>query len=272
VKTDRNISFNDAWKDFLIARPVPYQVGAWIYFDSNKKVVQIDFTEFLKRKEIEGQRYYCDESPLLDIPLCYPEQMVVSEMENGIAKSLLGKPFEERKRDPLKGKSEHSQRKIEAQLGGATKSEVKKLYSEKRYWETLFSLHQILEHRLRKLIMYKSMDIDYPNSKIFVTCVKENICKKIERFSLLTDIAFLIGEIKNNKEELVKFNKERNQIAHDLLKKKIRRNRLKSQCKLGLKLMDSLKDSFSKIIPKPKFIEMSKFSVKSIKVPKERPT
>ncbi len=113
--------------------------------------------------------------------------------------------------------------------------------------------------------MYKSMDIDQSNSKILINSVKKKFCKEIKWFSELIDITFLIGAIKKEtREELVRFNKERNQIAHDLLEKEIYRSRLKSQCKHGLKLIDVLEDSFSEIIPKPKFIKMSKFEVKSI--------
>lgn len=259
MKTDRIISFSDAWKDFLIIRPVPYQSGAWIHFDSNPKVTHIDFAKFLKLREIQGQTYFCDDSTISDILLCYPEHIVVSEFQNQIAKSSLGKPLEEWESDVLKGK-------IEAQLGGARKNEVEKIYSDGRYWEALFSLHQLLEHRLRKLLIYKSMDIDCSNSKILVDSSKEEICKKIRYFSPLINIAFVAGAIKDDtKEKLVKFNKERNNIAHDLLKMVIHRDRLKKQCKDGLKLMDSLKDSFAEIIPKPKFIKMVKFEVRSIK-------
>lgn len=273
MNSDREISFNEAWKDFLIIRPIPYKSGAWIYLDSNQKVTRVDFAKFLKLKEIEGKRYFCDDSTIPSMTICYPEQIVVSEFENKIAKLLLGKPFEKWKRDVLKGKSEHLRRKVEAQLGGARKSEVQEIYSRKRYWEALFSLHQILNHRLRKLLMYKSMDIDYSSSKILINSVKENICKEIKWFSQLINSALLIGAIKDDtKEELVRFNEERNQIAHDLLEMTIHRSRLKSQCEHGLKLMDILEDSFSEIIPKPKFIKMSKFEVKSIKVPKERST
>ena len=107
VDSDKDVSFNDAWKDFLIIRPIPYEVGAWIYFDSNQKVTRIDFAKFLKLKEIESKRYFCDDSTISGIQMCYPEQNVVSEFENRIAKLLLGKPFEKGKNDTLKRKSKH---------------------------------------------------------------------------------------------------------------------------------------------------------------------
>jgi len=265
VSSVTNISFNEAWKDFLIIRAIPYKLGAWIYFDSNQKVTRIDFSKFLKLKEIEGQRYFCDESTIPNIPLCYPEQTVTSEIERKIARLLLGKPFEEWKRGALKGKREHSKRKIEARLGGAIRSEVQRLISDEDYWEALFSLHQILEHRLRKMTMFKSMEIDRSNSKISINEEKEEICKaKITTFKRLARIAFLVGATdKKIREELLSFDRKRDSIAHRILRKPIPQHMLRNHCKHGLRLMDTLEKCFAEIIPKPNFIVMRKFEVLS---------
>jgi hypothetical protein len=260
---NREISFNEAWKDFLILRPIAYKLGYWLFFDSQGKVTQITIKSLPKR-EINGEQCFCDDSSIPDIPICYPETIVLPEIEKKIIKPLLGKPLEEWKLDSIKRKHKKLTKDIETQLGGAIRREVQKLVSKKHYWEAMFSLHQILEHRLRKLLLYKSMDIDFSNRTILINHDKNEICEEITGFEHLTNLAFLIGAINNDiRAKLLSFNGDRNNIAHDLLKKKIPTHVLKKLCDHGLKLMDNLELWLSNLIQKPNFIKMEKFEVAS---------
>lgn len=264
MNPDRKISFNDAWKDFLIIRPIAYKLGYWLFVDPEQKVTQISIKSLPKR-EINGLQYFCDNSSVPDLPICYPETIVSSEIEEKIIKPLWGKPFEKWKLDSIKGKHKKIAKDIETRLGGAIRSEVQRLISEENYWEALFSLHQILEHRLRKMTMFKSMDIDHSNSKISIDEEKEEFCKaKIPTFKRLVRIAFLMGAIKEKvRDELLSFDRKRDSIAHRILRKPIPRHILRNHCKHGLRLMDTLKKCFAEIIPKPEFIVMRKFEVLS---------
>jgi hypothetical protein len=222
-------------------------------------------TESFKKRELAGQWYFCDESTIPSMPLCYSKEIVLSEIENKIVKPLINNPPEKRPYDALRGKSERFERKIAARLGRAIKNEVERLVSDEQYWEALFSLHQILEHRLRKMFTYKSMDIDASKQEILFDEEKEAMCRQVEFFKPLADFAFLVGAIESDtREKLLDFNNKRNDIAHDFLKMDIPRKRLKKVCSIGLELMDILENQFSKIIPKPKFIIMPKFFIKSI--------
>lgn len=262
--SDKSISFDEAWKDFLIIRAITYKLPVRLDLDSEQRVVRV-VIKSLPERELEGQQYFCDDSTYsrMGITLAYHRNIVLPEMENKIIKPYLGKPLEEWERDALKGKIERFKSKIEARLGGALRSEVERLISERHYWEALFSLHQILEHRIRRMLMYKSMDLDRSNSRIFVNEKKEKFCKEeIKTFKSLTKIACLIGAIdEETRKKLVSFDRKRDSIAHKVLRKQIPRHILKNHCKHGLDLMDTLERYFADIVPKPKFIRMQEFEV-----------
>lgn len=263
MNLDRKIGFNEVWKDFLIIRPIAYKLGYWLFVDSQGKVTQITIKSLPKR-EINGQQYFCDDSSIPDMPICYPETIVLPEIEEKIIKPLLGKSLEKWKFDSIKGKHKKLSKDIKTQLGGAIRSEVQKLVSKEHYWEASFSLHQILEHRLRKLLLYKSMDINSSNRTILINHDKNEICDKIKGFEHLANLAFLIGVINNDiRAKLLSFNGDRNNITHDLLRKKIPSHVLKKLCDHGLKLIDNLEVWLSNLIQKPNFIEMKKFEVAS---------
>lgn len=76
--------------------------------------------------------------------------MVFTEIAKKIAVPLIGKQLEKSKIERARIAYRKIENKIEARLGAQVKGEMLKLISEGRYWEALFSLHPILEHRLRK--------------------------------------------------------------------------------------------------------------------------
>jgi len=260
----KRISFNKAWKDFLIMRAIPYNLRFVIYFDSNKKVTRID-VETLKEISIEGQQYFCDESTIPGLPLVYPKNLVLSEVECKIFRPFLGKQLEGTKIALWRGKSQTIRRRIEAQLGRSARSEIQKAIQDKDYWEVLSSLHQILEHRLRKMLLYKSSHIDLYSEEILINEYKEKFCQEIKTFKHLAKLAFLVGAIeKETREKVILFDSQRDNIAHKLLKMKIPDHVLENLCLLGLDLMDTLEECFSEIIKKPKFLEMEKFEIITI--------
>jgi len=257
----KRISFNKAWKDFLIMRAIPYNLRFIIYFDSNNKVTRID-VETLKEIDIEGQQYFCDESTIPSLPLVYPKNVVLSEVESKIVRPFLGKQLEGTKIAMWRGKSQTIRKRIEAQLGRSARSEIQKAIQDKNYWEALFSLHQILEHRFRKMLLYKSSHIDLSSEEILIDEYKEKFCQKIKNFKQLAKLAFLVGAIeKETSEKVIRFDSQRDNIAHKLLRMKIPDHALENLCLLGLELMDTLEKCFSEIVKKPKFLEMGKFEI-----------
>lgn len=106
------------------------------------------------------------------------------------------------------------------------------------------------------------MDISPSSSEISINPVKEKICEEIKSFKHLTDLVFLIGAIdEETRNKIIRFDSERDDIAHDLLKMEILPQKLEQLCSLGLELMDILENYFSRIVPQPNFIEMRKFEV-----------
>lgn len=261
---DKRISFNKAWKDFLIMRAIPYNLRFIIYFDSNQKVTEIN-VETLKEIDIEGQQYFCDESTIPSLPLVYPKNVVFSEVESKIVRPFLGKQLEGTEIALWRGKSQTIRKKIEAQLGRSARSEIQKAIQDKNYWEALFSLHQILEHRLRKMLLYKTLHIDHSTEEILIDEYKEKFCQEIKTFKRLAKLVFLVEAIdKETREKVIRFDSQRDNIAHKLLRMKIPNHALENLCLLGLDLMDTLEKGFSEIVQKPKFLEMGKFEIITI--------
>ena len=273
MNPNKQISFDDAWRDFLIIRGIFYHVQINVSLDSNHRISGVNLISPLARRNIDGEEYFCDESSA-SIPLAYSvKKLVLPEIQEKIIEPLFVEQLTKTSKiasSTYVGKRRKLRRKIEARLGCSIRSEVRRLISEKSYWETLFSLHQILEHRLRKMLMYKSMDIDSSNSQIFVDSLKEKICEDIKTFKHLTNIAFLAGAIdEETRNKIICFNEERGDIAHKLLKMKISPRLLKNLCSRGLELTDTLENHFSKIVPKPDCIEMRKFEIIATRKPKK---
>lgn len=262
MRSIKKIGFNEAWKDFLVIRAIPYNFCSIIYFDSDQKITQIN-VEVLREIEIEGQRYFCDESTSPGMPLLYPKSVVFSEIESKIIKPFLGRQLKASEIASLRGRSQEVRRGIEAQLGRSARSEIQKAVLDKNYWEALFSLHQILEHRLRKMLLYKTaVCVDHSAKEILISDYSEKICQEIITFKQLAKTAFLVGAIdEETRERLVRFNTQRNNIAHKLLKMRIPSQVLMNLCSFGLDLMEALEKCFSETIPRPEFVEMTKFAI-----------
>ena len=268
MNPDRKISFNEAWRDFLIIRGIFYDVHVNVSLNSNKRISEVNLIAPLVRRNIDGEECFCDESSA-SIPLAYSKKLVLPEIQEKVIEPLFIDQLTKTSkiaRSTYVAKRKKIKQKIQARLGCSIRSEVRKLVSEKRYWETLFSLHQMLEHRLRKMVMYKCTDGDSSGSEILVENLKEKICEDIRSFKHLTNIAFLIGAInEETRNKIICFAEERDDIAHKLLTMKIPPSLLKNLCSRGLTLIDTLENHFSRIIPKPKCIKMRKFEVVAIK-------
>ncbi len=227
--------------------------------------LKIDAHAHLNRKKLMGRWYYFDDSPELDVPLAYPEEIITTEIVEKIVKPLMGKRLRKPKIDYIRKRARKIRRKVQARLGAQAKNRLEKLISEDHCWEALFSIHPILEHRLRRLLKYKTMDIKEANSEILIDPLRENICQTIQSFGHLANLTFLVGAItEKTRGKILQFNSDRDSIAHELLKREILPEKLQKLCAAGLELMDSLQKSFADLVPKPEFIVMKKFYIEKI--------
>ena len=250
-------------------RDLDYKLQFTIYFDSNKRVNKIE-VETLEKRTIEGQEYFCDDKTHPDITFAYPMDIVMEEMHKKLATPFLGKRFDESVSDSIKRDAERTIERFKVRLGAQTKDKIQQLIDEGDYWQVLFSLHPILEHRLKKILKYKSMELLPSTLEIVVNPLKEEFCEKdIRSFKHLTKLVYLIGGIdQKTKMNILRFNSERGNIAHELLKEEIPLQKLEQICTDGLKVMDTLETCFSQIIPKPDVIIMSEFKIISPVPPK----
>lgn len=256
-KPDREIAFDMAWKDFLVVRSISHKFNLVLHFAADRTVQSFDLGPFVQG-EIDGRQYLVDIGASKDIPLAYPLEAVWIEINEKIVKPLRGKPLGEKEMTSLKGKSRANMQKIDARLGGAFRAEIEKLITTEKYWEALFSIHQILEHRLRRLLVYKSAKTDVSASKITVNHAKERICNNLRSFKHLVELTYLTNAI--DEETMLKassFDKDRDNITHKLLTMEIPSVDLKNLCDRGLALMDTLETSLSTIIPRPRFVPMT---------------
>jgi len=261
-----SISFSDAWRDFLIIRGVPYKLKLMIGMGPQRKVVQLKVGPLNRRKHM-NRWYHVDNSPELDIPLAYPEDIVTAEIIEKMFQPSLGKRLKRTEIDSIAKAHEKIRRKVQTRLGAQAKNRLQKLISEGHCWEALFSIHPILEHRLRRLLKYKTMDINEANSEILIDPLREKLCQEIQSFRHLANLTFLVGAItEKTRGKILQFNSDRDSIAHELLKREILPEKLQKLCAAGLELMDSLQKSFADLVPKPEFIVMKKFYIEKIPV------
>lgn len=260
---EKTISFSKAWKDFLIIKSIPYKLGYWVFFDNDKNIIGILLgpTSPLKSTKIDDHEYLVDES-IGDIPLVYPKEMFIKEVNEKFSNRLIGKRLAEVNLNAISGTAEKEEKKYKTMLGAQARNELQKLIDDKKYWEALFSIHPIIEHRLRRILVYKTMNVHLDEKKIIIDPMKENIVKEIRTFKHLTESAFLVGAIdQETKTNILTFDSERNEIAHELLKREVSQSKLNKACLHGLKLLDDLEKSLSKIIPKPSYLVMRKLEI-----------
>lgn len=126
----------------------------------------------------------------------------------------------------------------------------------------MFSLHQLIEYRLRRLLLYKCSQVNTDSSEITIDSLMQNICDDITTFKHLVQIGYLTGAL--NEDERIKalsFNADRDSIAHKLLKSEVTDELLETVCSQGVKLLNSLENALQRIIPKPKMIMMDSFLI-----------
>jgi hypothetical protein len=252
----RTVSFDEAWKEFLIMREIPYSLQFNLQTDSDNRVVGIGIP-FFDERNINGQDFYIDEKTITGFTIAYPKDATISDLSEKLFKPLLGRRLDKSRADSLKKFGETIKREAETRLGAQVRNEIERLISEGNCWEALFSLHPIIEHRLRTMLKYKCMDTNPASPEIMVDDSKDNVCKDIKNFKHLVDITFLTGAIDADvRVRVLSFDDERDTIAHNLSREKILSGRLESLCKTGLELLNILEESFSRIVPKPAVIRM----------------
>lgn len=253
----REIVFDAAWKDFLVVRSISHKISLVLHFTADKTIQSFALGPFVQG-EIDGRQYLIDTGASKDIPLVYPLEAVMAEIDTKITRPLRGKMLGEKEMLSLRGKSQATMQKIDTRLGGAIRAEVGNLIQTKNYWEALFSIHQILEHRLHRLLVYKSAKMEVPSNKITIDRAKERICNSIRSFKHLIELTYLTSAVdEQTMLRLTSFDKERDNVTHKLLTMEIPSDDLKSLCDRGLALMDDLETSLSSIIPKPRFVSMT---------------
>jgi len=132
----------------------------------------------------------------------------------------------------------------------------------KDFWEVLFSLHQLVEHRLRKLLLFKCSEINSNSSEIIFDSLMQKICNDIKTFKHLVDMTYLTGALNDGeRKKALSFDANRDSIAHKLLKNEVTDKLLKTVCRQGVRLLDSLETALQRIIPKPKMIIMDSFLI-----------
>ncbi len=258
---ERKASFNQAWKDFLLVRPFTRSAQIIISRDPEKIVVGVQTGEFkLLGKGVE--QYMIDDVSCAGIILAYPKKTVEDAIQEKIFKKLIGKPLSDEKMESIKNKLDWDARKAASRLGCSNSNEIQQAITERNFWEVLFSLHQLIEHRLRRLLLYKCSKLNTATSEITIDSSMENICDSITTFRHLVDVGYLSGALnREEKTKLLSFNAERDNIAHKLLRSEITDDLLETASNHGVEVLNSLENAFQRIIPKPEMIMMDSFLI-----------
>jgi hypothetical protein len=212
--------------------------------------------------EIEGEKYVVDNVACPGLTLACPIKIVEDAFNKNIIQKLAGKTLTDEQMQIILNKLSSDQKKSDSRLGCASSSEIQKAQTEKNYWEVLFSLHQLIEYRLRKLLFYKSSEVDRTNSLIITDASKRKICKEVRTFKHLIDIGYLAGAINHDERtKALVFNAERDNIAHELLLGEVTDSLLETASTHGIELLNLLEAAFQRIVPRPKMIIMDSLVV-----------
>lgn len=84
------ITFNQAWKEFLLVRPYTRRVQLIIYRNTEKRVNRVVVTPF-KLAEIDGEQYIVDDVACLGFILAFPKKIVEEAINKKIIQKLAGK-------------------------------------------------------------------------------------------------------------------------------------------------------------------------------------
>jgi hypothetical protein len=203
-----------------------------------------------------------DDASCSGIILAYPKKIVEDAIKEKIFDKLIGKPLSDEKVEAIKNKLDWDAKKTASRLGCSNSNEIQQAISERDFWEVLFSLHQLIEYRMRKLLLYRCSKVNTATSEITVDSSTENICDHITTFKHLVEIGYLTGALNNEeKTKSLSFNAERDNIAHKLLKSEITDDMLETASNHGVELLNSLESAFQRIIPKPEMIMMDSFLI-----------
>jgi hypothetical protein len=258
---EKKISFNQAWKDFLLIRPFTRSSQIVISRNADKIVTAVRAGEFKLLKK-GTEQYVIDDVSCTGIILAYPRKIVDDAINEKIFLKLIGKPLSDEKLEIIRKKLDWDAKKTASRLGCANTNEVRQAILEKDFWEVLFSLHQLIEYRLRKLLLYKCSQINANSSEIIFDSLMQKICDDITTFKHLVEIGYLTGTLnQDERKKGLSFNAIRDSIAHKLLKNEVTDKLLKKVCSQGVKLLDSLENALQRIIPKPKMIMMDSFLI-----------
>ena len=255
------ITFNQAWKKFLLIRPITRRLRLIISRDSEKVVKHISVSPF-KMIDKNGEQYIIDDSSCPGIKLAFPKKIVDEALYKNIVQKLGGKTLSDEQVQIILSKLSLDLKRTDSRLGCANKGEIQQALSERNFWETLFSLHQLIEYRLHELLIYKSSEVNLTDSVIIVDSVKEQTCKEIKTFRHLVEVGHLAGAINDNERtKLLSFNAERDNIAHKLIQGEVTDSLLEAASVHGIELLNLLEDAFQRIVPKPEMIIIESFLV-----------
>jgi len=259
----QTVTFGEAWKEFLLIRPVSNKFRMAITRDDKKTVVGIKIEGF-KVMKMADELYIIDDTTCPGIVLAFPQKMIEEELKKVLGK-LMGKTLLDDQLSSMKSKTDSLLKTLDSRLGCAYRTEIQQAFEEGDFWEVIFSLHQVIEYRLGKLIVFKSARLDMTQSTVIEDSLKQTICKRLNRFKHLSDIAYLLDAINSDeRQRIINFDAERDDIAHKFLRRDISDDILKSACTHGLEVMDALESALSRIIPKPQIIVMNNFDVNEL--------
>lgn len=249
-----------------MVRPFTSQMMVNYVKDAQQKIVRVDIgpVQTMWAVPNDQQRYLIDTVSFPGVLLGFPEEIVRKELEMKVFSKMIGKVFTDEKLAQMKEKLAEHLEKGGKRLGCANIKELKEI-SGGNYWEALFSLHQLIEHRLHMLILYKSGKLDTQKSQVILNTQKQKILGGIRSFKLLVDVAFTMDAISDvERVKIMSFDSERDSLAHYLLTRKIEASMLETVCEHGLETVEMLQNALSRTIPKPDIITMKGFEMQEL--------
>lgn len=119
----KKIDFNQAWKDFLLVRPVTRSSHIIISRNADKIVTEVKAGEF-KVLTKGTEQYVIDDVSCAGIILAYPKKIVDDEIREKIFLKLIGKPLSDEKFEIIKNKLDWDAKKTASRLGCANSNEI----------------------------------------------------------------------------------------------------------------------------------------------------
>jgi 23S rRNA maturation mini-RNase III len=264
VESSKSISFEEAWRKFLLVRPFTNQIMLTYVKDAQQKIVRVD-TGPVQIMWDDQQRWLIDSVSIPGVLLGFPEEIVKKELETKVFSKMINKVITEEELARMKRKVSEHLEKGGRRLGCANMKELAEEISGGNYWEALFSLHQLIEYRLRMLILYKSGKLDAEKSQVILDPLKQKLLSNIGSFKHLVDLAFIMDAVFDvERTKIMSFKSERDTLAHDLLTKEMEASMLQTMCKHGLEVVEMLQDALSRTIPKPAIITVKKFEMQEL--------